>query len=293
MDNVVAPSFLTEVLPALAADPPRLPLFFNTRPTVTREQVRLMGELDVQFQPGIESFSDGVLALMHKGVGALENVRLLKWCRQYGAIPHWNIVYGFPGETAEDYQEMLDLVPSLTFLVPPRCCGPVSLDRYSPFFEQPERYGFRDIRSLTPYRYLYPFPEPALARIAYAFQYSCSPVAIGRGLRERLRDQVRAWQRDFTHEALWMSEDGEERLSLVDDRPRAPVRDIRLTALERLVYRACADIASVGDVYDQASRQLGCDHDQVDRCLKAFVRRRLMARIGDRCLSLAIEARPA
>lgn len=289
VDNVVAPSFLDEVLPMLAVDPPRLPLFFNTRPTLTRDQLSLMGELDVHFQPGIESFSDRVLRLLHKGTDALENVRLLKWCRQYGAIPHWNIVYGVPGETAEDYEAMLDLLPSLTSFVPPRCCGPVSLDRYSPFWEGADRHGFCDLESLAPYRYLYPFPEAALARIAYAFQYVCDPPALPSGIRDELRRRVGDWQRQFTQDALQVHRGDSGELSIVDDRPGARERLIRLDPLEQLVYRSCDDIASVGDVRELAWRALAAEAGEVDRCIEGLVGRRLMARVGERCLSLAVD----
>ena len=72
---------------------------------LTREQVRLLADAGVRhIQPGIESLSDHVLALMKKGVTGLRNVQLLKWCKEYGIEVDWNILYGFPGETREDYR---------------------------------------------------------------------------------------------------------------------------------------------------------------------------------------------
>ena len=37
---------------------------------------------------------------MRKGVTAIQNVQLLKWCFEYDVEPSWNILYGFPGERA-------------------------------------------------------------------------------------------------------------------------------------------------------------------------------------------------
>ena len=51
-----------------------------------------------------------VLQLMRKGTTALQNVALLKWCREHGVVPEWNLLYGFPGEDAADYAEMLPLI---------------------------------------------------------------------------------------------------------------------------------------------------------------------------------------
>ena len=45
-----------------------------------------------RIQPGIESLSDHVLKLMRKGTTALQNIQLLKWCREYGVQPEWNLL---------------------------------------------------------------------------------------------------------------------------------------------------------------------------------------------------------
>ena len=47
--------------------------------------------------------STHVLKLMRKGTSMLQNLRLLKWCRYYGIEVAWNLIWGFPGETEEDY----------------------------------------------------------------------------------------------------------------------------------------------------------------------------------------------
>src|SRR4029079_12294060 len=72
-----------------------------------------------RIQPGIESFSDPVLTLMRKGVTWLQNVQLLKWCKQFGVQPFWNVIWGFPGEPAAEYDRMARLVPHLTHLAAP------------------------------------------------------------------------------------------------------------------------------------------------------------------------------
>ena len=59
-------------------------------------------------QPGIESFSDSVLRLMRKGVTGLQNVQLLKWCRELGLRPYWNLLWGFPGEDPQEYARMAE-----------------------------------------------------------------------------------------------------------------------------------------------------------------------------------------
>ena len=50
--------------------------------------------------PGIESFSDDILKLMRKGVTALHNIQVLKWCKEFGGDAVVEPDLGFPGESA-------------------------------------------------------------------------------------------------------------------------------------------------------------------------------------------------
>jgi ribosomal peptide maturation radical SAM protein 1 len=290
-DTVVPPSFLDEVLPALAERPLPIPLFCDVRPTVTREQVRLMGSAGIQIQPGIESFSDHVLRLMHKGTRGLENIRLLKWCAAYRVRVSWNILFGFPGETEQDYEEMLGMTPSIRFLPPPQACQTLSVDRSSPFFDDPTAHGFGELRPLAPYPYLYPFPDADLWDVAYAFDYACAPGLELPAVATRLRAEVAAWKRESGGGELRYGRDTDGALTLVDARPGRPRRKRRLGGIERAVYLACEEICSRRDLErhaaafatDEATSALG-----IEAVLKSFVRDRLMVTQGDRYLSLAL-----
>jgi ribosomal peptide maturation radical SAM protein 1 len=286
VDNVVAPSFLTRVLPELGAEPLSLPLFFSVRPDVSREQLRLAGAIHAHIQPGIESFSDHVLALMGKGSRSLENVRLLRWCKESGVVPHWNVIWGFPGETGEDYDAVLEMIPAITFLVPPGGQGNLSLDRYSPFHESPARHGFLDLRPLTAYSYLYPFPSASLGRLAYAFEHRCDPPSLDRGRRATLDAALTSWAQGFSGEVLAVASRKDGSFALVDDRPDAPARLIELDLLEQALYRAGDGIADRRALYAVA-HGLG-DSAAVDDRLDSFVGRRLMVTDGERFLSLAL-----
>jgi hypothetical protein len=83
-------------------------------------------------------FSNQVLRLMQKGTTGLKNIQLLRWCQELGMEPLWNIIYGFPGESPSEYVRMARLLPLLTHLGPPQSCGPIRLDRFSPYFNHPD-----------------------------------------------------------------------------------------------------------------------------------------------------------
>ena len=49
-------------------------------------------------QAGIESFSDGILKLMGKGVSAIRQVQMMKHCRAHNLRLLWYILVGTPEE---------------------------------------------------------------------------------------------------------------------------------------------------------------------------------------------------
>lgn len=289
VDNIVSPTFLTGVLPELAARPLSVPLFIEVRPDVDRASLRLMGRANVTVQAGLESLSDEVLDLMHKGTSTLENIRLLKWCRAYGVCAFWNIIYGFPGETDEAYEDMADLLAAIRFLNPPDECGPLALERFSPYFEDPERYGFANPRPATVYRYLYPLSEEALRNIAPTFEFDYAPGREPASAVADLRSELAGWQREVDAGAPRLLPHTDGTATLMDDRGTGPPSQERLDRLDTLVCSACEDICTRQTLDELVSDRLGSSIvEQLDRRLARLVRRRLLVRRGDRYLSLAV-----
>src|SRR5258708_15840287 len=80
-------------------------LFYEVKANLRKDQVQLLREAGIEtIQPGIESLSDNVLRIMRKGVTTLQNIQLLKWCTELGLKVIFNIIWGFPGETPDDYK---------------------------------------------------------------------------------------------------------------------------------------------------------------------------------------------
>jgi hypothetical protein len=150
-----------------------LKLFYEVKANLSKTQIQLLKEAGITVvQPGIESFSTNVLNIMRKGVSKLQNIQTLKWCAEYGVIPLWNIIWGFPGEMPEDYLEMADLIPNLTHLRPPSGHGAIRLDRFSPNFDYAEQLGFTNVRPFPSSFYIYAtLPEQAIHNLAYYFTF--------------------------------------------------------------------------------------------------------------------------
>jgi ribosomal peptide maturation radical SAM protein 1 len=199
VDNILDPSYLTTLFPAIIAGRRDYQIFYEVKANLTRAQVRGLAEAGVkELQPGLESLSSHVLRLMDKGVRAAQNVNLLRWAQHYGIGIGWNVLWGFPGETAEDYARQAAAIPHLVHLQPPVSAGRVWLERFSPLFTQPARFPMKRREPEPSYRYVYP-ASADLERIAYFFDYDME-VALDPGTYTALRDAVAGWR------AAWEAE---------------------------------------------------------------------------------------
>ncbi|HEY0106467.1 MAG TPA: RiPP maturation radical SAM C-methyltransferase [Rhizomicrobium sp.] len=168
-DNIMPTSFFEQVLPRLESFEHRPQLFYEVKANLKEAQIAAMRRAGIySIQPGIESLSSPVLKLMRKGVSAHQNITLLRLCTAYNMRVGWNLIYGFPGETSENYRDMLALLPALTHLVPPDGFSPIMIDRFSPYFDDPGSFGIASLRPFEAYLGLFP-PQAPVDDIAYHF----------------------------------------------------------------------------------------------------------------------------
>jgi ribosomal peptide maturation radical SAM protein 1 len=280
VDNILDLRYFKTLLPELAKRRLNVSLFYETKSNLKKEQVRLLRDAGVtMIQPGIESFSDAVLKQMRKGVTGLQNIQLLKWCKEIGVQPIWNFLLGFPDESALDYEHMAALAAQVCHLPRPAGVTAIRLDRFSPNFTDADRLGFVRVRPLPFYAFIYDLPETARRNLAYFFAYDYKrPREIAR-YAEPLVRRVQAWRTAWRHAEL-VSVAVDDRLWLFDTRP-LPVRSrpavSKLTGVERDAYLACDAVTDAG--------QLPADHAAA---LGSLVARRLMLADGARHLSLAV-----
>jgi ribosomal peptide maturation radical SAM protein 1 len=291
VDNILDMGYFRTLLPRLAAEPQGTTFFYEVKANLSGDQVALLAAAGVTIvQPGVESLSDRVLKLMGKGTSALQNVALLKWCREHGVRAEWNVLYGFPGETAQDYVDMAALIDDIWFLDPPSGCGPVRMDRFSPYHEDPASFGMVNVRPLAPYRHLYPFDRDALMRTAYYFEYDHAdgrqPISYAAPVVER----VQRWSSDDSRGGLWVMHEGDDRL-VVDERPAVGPRGMRLYGWQSIAYDACDRVRTLQGL-TRMPELSGVGGDLLGGFLDACVANRIMVRRGDRYLALAV-TRPA
>ena len=192
VDNILDPGYLRTLLPAITDGARDYEIFYEVKANLTRAQLRALAAAGVtRLQPGIESLSSPVLSLMDKGVRAAQNVNLLRWARYYGIAVGWNIIWGFPGETAADYTTQAAAVPHLVHLPPPAGANRVWLERFSPLFTDRARFPTLRRAPEASYRHVYPSTVD-LDRVAYFFDYELDDVP-DEGAYSALRAEVARW----------------------------------------------------------------------------------------------------
>jgi hypothetical protein len=228
---------------------------------------------------------------MKKGVTGLRNVQLLKWCKEYGIEVDWNILYGFPGETREDYETILRMLPAIRFLQAPTVIGPLRLDRFSPYFDHAAENGLVNLRAMASYRHLYPFPTESLSRIAYYFEFDYVPEKDPRGFADELIAQTDDWIRNPESGELRSVQLPNQGLALVDTRSCSARRTIRLAAEEAVAYAYCDEPRTPRQIVKHLCAEFP-DREFNENDLVGFLTsltdNRLMVTDGRRYLSMAI-----
>ncbi len=172
VDNIIDMKYIDGLFGKFAEAHFDLDVFMETKSNLTKRQIQTLAQGGVKcMQPGIESLSAAQLQEMDKGVSPLQNIQCLKWSRYYNIDVSWNILLGFPQETNADYQQQLEIIPSLLHLQPPESTGKLWLERFSPYFMRPEEYGVRILGPDPAYSYVYDERTVDLSKIAYDFEY--------------------------------------------------------------------------------------------------------------------------
>jgi ribosomal peptide maturation radical SAM protein 1 len=292
VDNIMDLKYIDNLFPEIYRRGIDVEFFYDTKSNLSKKQLSLMKQGGVNaIQPGIESLSDIILNIMKKGVTALQNIQLLKWCRSIGIIPYWNIIWGFPGEPEEEYDRMARIVPLLVHLNPPDVFIKVSLDRFSPYFLEPLQNGIMNVRPGMAYKYVYPFSEEDLHKIAYHFDFDyCdgrNPSSYVKNLREEINTWWKLWDGNSIP-SLNMTQMS-NMIMIADTRPCSVQRFHLLSNEEARIYEMCQDVHSLGVIFTKLQNEYPLlREDDIKNLLNVLVENKVMLCENAKYLSLAI-----
>jgi ribosomal peptide maturation radical SAM protein 1 len=294
VDNILDLGYVRDVLPRLRDAGHDFSVFYETKANLRKDQVQRFREAGVEWiQPGIESLSTPILRLMRKGVTALQNVRLLKWCAEYGVRVRWNVMYGLPREPMKEYERMAETMHSLTHLEAPSLVR-LGLDRFSPFHARPDEFGLEIVGPLPYYGMIYPADLATLTDLAYGFDYRHADGRDPDSYVGPLRATIEHWRahRGRGYRSLRYRR-GPGFLVIDDRRPNLEGATYTFGATEAAIYLACDDGASAEEAWTAvgADGDHDADLEEVKEFLDELVERRLVYREDGRYLSLALPMR--
>jgi ribosomal peptide maturation radical SAM protein 1 len=302
-DNILDYKYFDTVLPELArlrhAQGYDFTVFYEVKANLKRWQVEVMAAAGiVMVQIGIESFDDHILHLMAKGVAAIQQIQSLKHLHNYGISAVWNILYANPLELPEDYLSMAAVIPSLHHLPPPHRgqVGPMILQRFSRYWQNPRGYGIENIRPLPIYQDIFPQESVNLDRLACFFEYDHADQenqALA-GARQMLFDAIEDWRQLYREGSLtYVSGPGWVKIR---DKRLTPIRhepgdtSLTLRGLQAEIFEFCDSAQSEKKVCERFEGRAASA--QLVAFLDLLVEKRLMHRSPDRkYLSLPLHLR--
>jgi ribosomal peptide maturation radical SAM protein 1 len=256
-DNIMPYTFFKTLVPelaGLAVEMPTLRLYYEQKANLSLEQVLALMKAGItHIQPGIEALSTSLLKRMDKGVTAAQNIALLRYAHSVGMRLDWNLLWGFPGDTREEYEETLALLPLLHHLEPPISAHHLRIDRFSPYFDRPEAYSITNLRPLPSYQMILP-PGVDPFKVAYHFTGDYESESHTKpDIIEEIEREMAAWQANWdeknTHITLFFGKFKIKELPILEVTQRENgfflLRDTRGLPGTETEYRLSHEQASV------------------------------------------------
>lgn len=296
VDNIIDMTYIEGLFGKLAAEHCDLDVFIETKSNLQKHQIKTLAAGGVKcMQPGLESLSLNQLRAMDKGATPMQNIICLKWSLYYHVTVLWNILLGFPGETNEDYQRQLDLIPSLLHFQPPEATGKFWLQRFSPYFTRPHEYGIRITGPGMAYEYVYDARQLDLKKIAYDFEYELDSWQVDPQRYQELVVAIGRWQR--LHKSgdrpfLYYSK-APNYVTIYDGRnPQAPTRR-RYDGLAGLIIEICSEAPkSRAQICAAVAERMDCNEAALEPVLSELINQRVLHEERGKCVTLAIPENP-
>lgn len=294
VDNILDRGFLHDLCTALSVGKIDLDIFYEVKANMNRTEVQQLRHAGIRrIQPGIESFSTHILALMKKGIKGIHNVELLKWARYYDVEVGWNILFGFPGEQIEDVTQQVEWVNAITHLPPPSRCDRIWLERFSPYYTQRDFYPVRNLRPRKSYAFVYPSDKVDLARIAYFFDYEMGETLPQEAWRP-LQKAVSEWQAKWLGNRKVPSLTYKKVFDLIfisDNRFKSSPTIHKYSGPQADLYCLCETRRPLSECAKFLQERHGpgfSGEEFLENTVEEFIARRLMIRENDILLSLAL-----
>lgn len=289
-DNVIDFSYFNNLIPSLANSESDITFFYETRSSLTKKQIQILAKAGFLYlQPGIEGLSDGMLKLMRKGVSVITNIQCLRLMEEYGISPLWNIILGFPNDKLEFYEETLENMKLISHLTPPTGFSMMRLDRHSPYFCNPEKYGIENIQPFKSYYDVYNLEENEIFNLAYSFEFDYKSSIDYSNVLEPIKNFLDHWQTNS--DKLRLEYEFIDNSFIITDTRFEEANTYTLKPLEAHTYLCCDESKTAKQVSDYLSGKLKreVNIELIKSFLDTLVENKLMYKAQEKYLSLAVK----
>ncbi len=292
VDNLIDIKYFNELLPALKNTGFDFNIFYELRPNLYKEQLKLLAEAGVSIaQAGIESFHSHILKLMRKGTCGIKNVQFLKWCREYNINLVYNFLFALPGEDVKDYMEMVKLLPLISHLQPPRYPPrQMILERSSPYFNNPDKHSIANIKPLKYYKYLFPM-DIDTSNIAFAFDFESAVLPDRNEYIKQIDEVLKDWDTKYysDNRPILAHCTGPGFVIIYDTRNKT-MEKITLSDIGAAVYLFCDKAQPLPLIQDFVKSKYGSLYmdDEVEKLLCQLVDKEIMICESSMYLSLSV-----
>jgi ribosomal peptide maturation radical SAM protein 1 len=169
-DNIMPSAYYKKLLPHMFGRYSSVIFFSEQKAILSLYETFALKNAGIELiLPGLESFSTKLLKRMNKGASAAQILNTLRHARSTYLSVNYFIIYGFPNDTKEEYQDILNLIQYIHHLCPPLLFRPLIFDRFSAYHLYPDEFN---IKNLRPHKGYYDiFPEHTdYMNIAYKFE---------------------------------------------------------------------------------------------------------------------------
>jgi ribosomal peptide maturation radical SAM protein 1 len=204
-------------------------------------------------QTGIESFSQNYLRKMNKGVRVIDNIAVLKFCKENGIKNNYNLLVRYPNEETVDFNETKKIVQMLKgYLDAPQLCE-LRVMHGSLIQRHPEQFNIERFEYTSIDRIMYPieFLKKGFSFV-YDFNRKISSMdhpwesLVEEWKKEREIFELEGFTQQTTIDRLvFYFVDGGSFIKIFDKRDQQNIRIVVLNELERAVFLACVDVVSL------------------------------------------------
>ena len=207
-------------------------------------------------QTGIESFSKNYLRKINKGIRVIDNIAVLKFCKENGIKNKYNLLVKYPNEETIDFNETKKIVQMLKgYLDAPQLCE-LRVMHGSLIQQHPERFNIERFEHIEIDKIMYPLE---FLKKDFSFVYDFTrkipltdhpwELLIEEWKKEQKRCDLEGNTRDPVIEKLaFYFVDGGSFIKIFDKRDPQNIRISVLNESERAVLLTCIDIVPLKEL---------------------------------------------